>query len=83
MNDLRDKKDDWVVGLIKGVFIIVFVAIVFAIAGIVTAIPVYFLWNWLMPTIFGLKVIGFWQAWGLVFLSALLFKSYTDTNKDK
>jgi hypothetical protein len=31
------------------------------------------LWNWLMPTIFALKAITFWQALGLMFLSWILF----------
>jgi hypothetical protein len=31
------------------------------------------LWNWLMPDIFGLKRIGYWQAWGLLLLSCILF----------
>jgi hypothetical protein len=31
------------------------------------------LWNWLMPTLFGLPVITFWQAWGLMALSWILF----------
>jgi hypothetical protein len=31
------------------------------------------LWNALMPAIFGLKAITFWQAVGLMFLSRLLF----------
>ena len=35
------------------------------------------LWNWLMPAIFGLPVITFWQAVGLLVLSHLLFKSHT------
>jgi len=33
------------------------------------------LWNWLMPTIFGLPLITFWQAVGLNLLSTILFKS--------
>jgi hypothetical protein len=32
------------------------------------------LWNWLMPTIFKLPVIGFWQAVGILVLSHILFK---------
>lgn len=32
------------------------------------------LWNWLMPEIFGLKRLGYWQAWGLLVLSWILFK---------
>lgn len=31
------------------------------------------LWNWLMPSLFGLHLIGFWQAVGLVILSKILF----------
>ena len=31
------------------------------------------LWNWLMPAIFGLKIITYWQAVGLLFLSWLFF----------
>ena len=32
------------------------------------------LWNWLMPAIFKLPVIGFWQAAGVLILSHILFK---------
>jgi hypothetical protein len=32
------------------------------------------LWNWLMPTIFKLPAIGFWQAIGLLILTQILFK---------
>ena len=32
------------------------------------------LWNWLMPAIFKLPAIGFWQAVGLLILSHILFK---------
>ena len=32
------------------------------------------LWNWLMPTIFNLPTIGFWQAAGILILAQILFK---------
>ena len=32
------------------------------------------LWNWLMPTIFKLPEIGFWQAVGLLLLAHIFFK---------
>ena len=35
---------------------------------------VMLLWNWLMPEIFGLKTVSYWQAWGLLILSCILFK---------
>jgi hypothetical protein len=34
---------------------------------------VMLLWNWLMPDIFGLKPVSYWQAWGLLLLSTILF----------
>lgn len=37
---------------------------------------VMLLWNWLMPDIFGLKQITYWQAWGLMALSCILFKGF-------
>jgi hypothetical protein len=37
------------------------------------------LWNWLMPTIFGLPAIDFWQGWGLMLLSWILFKKSPDS----
>lgn len=46
-----------------------------AVIALLTSIPVWLLWNWLMPAIFGLKSISFLQALGLCVLSGLLFKS--------
>ena len=34
------------------------------------------LWNWLMPGLFGLHAIGFWQALGLVILSKIFFGGF-------
>jgi len=31
------------------------------------------LWNWLMPALFGLRTVGYWQALGLVLLCRILF----------
>jgi hypothetical protein len=31
------------------------------------------LWNWLMPALFALPHLGFWQAWGLLILCKILF----------
>jgi hypothetical protein len=45
--------------------------------------PLWLLWNWLMPLIFGLPYITFWQAVGLNLLSSILFKTNINTNKNK
>ena len=34
------------------------------------------LWNWLLPPLFGLHMITFWQALGLLLLSRILFGSW-------
>ncbi len=34
---------------------------------------VMLLWNWLMPAIFGLGIITYWQAFGIVVLAKLVF----------
>ncbi|SRR6266700_329638 len=49
-----------------------------AIAGIVLFAwiggeVVMHLWNWLLPTLFGLRLITFWQALGLLALCRILF----------
>lgn len=51
---------------IGGIFLAAFFAL---ILGVI----VQLLWNWLMPSIFGLREISFLQAVGLLFLSKLLF----------
>ena len=56
--------------------IVVGIVILFAVAALMS-LPVMLLWDWLMPTIFGLKEITWFQAWGLLFLCGLLFKSHS------
>jgi hypothetical protein len=48
-----------------------FVAIVLGV-GTALGFAVMHLWNWLMPGVFGLAAIGFWQALGLLVLSRIL-----------
>ena len=45
--------------------------------------PLMVLWNWLMPLLFNLPEITFWQACGLQLLSILLFKPTPTTNIKK
>ena len=34
---------------------------------------IMWLWNWLMPSLFGLRTIGFWEGLGLFLLAKLIF----------
>ena len=47
------------------------IAIFFVLGFVVMA-----LWNWLMPAIFGLHTITYWQAYGLLILSKILFGGF-------
>lgn len=55
----------------------------FAISCALLALPVMLLWNWLMPEIFGLMTINFFQALGLAILSCLLFGGWTSAANTK
>lgn len=50
---------------------------------VIVALPVQLLWNWLMPKIFGLPEVTFWEALGLVLLSSLLLKSHKANDSKK
>jgi hypothetical protein len=60
-----------------------FAWVFFALGGVVLAAVLAFLfglivmalWNWLMPGIFGIRAISYWEAWGLVLLAHILFKA--------
>lgn len=65
--------------------LIAFIAgiIVFVIVSILGALPLMLLWNWLMPVIFGLTKITFWQSFGLLFLCSILFKNTSISSESK
>lgn len=55
--------------------------VIFVVA-LIASLPVYWLWNGLMPDIFGLKEITWLQALGLSLLTSMLFKpSSTSSSK--
>lgn len=58
--------------------ILAFIGLVIVL-GLITALPTMWLWNWLMPDIFNLSTISFWQALGLNLLSGILIKSSSIT----
>lgn len=55
--------------------IIVSSIILVVVIAVIVAIPFYYLWNWLMPELFGLKNITLLQSLGLLLLSGFLFRS--------
>lgn len=47
------------------------------------SIPVYFMWNWLIPNIFSLPYIDYLEAWGLMAFAVLLNSIFGLTVKSK
>jgi hypothetical protein len=72
----------WLGKLALGIGLGILAIATIAVVSLIAAIPTYFLWNWLMPTIFGIKTVTFFQAWGLSFLAGILFKNSSSKNSD-
>ena len=70
---------NWLKNLIISIGVGVFAIAIIARDRLIAAIPTYFLWNWLMPTIFDIKIITFLQAWGITFLTGILFKNLSSS----
>jgi hypothetical protein len=52
-----------------------------AILLVLLGYPVMLLWNWLMPVLFGLSEITFWQAIGINILCTILFRPTINIKK--
>jgi hypothetical protein len=52
------------------------------LAVMLMGFPLMWLWNWVMPSVFNLPQISFWQAVGLNLLSAILIKPTVKVTKD-
>ena len=69
-------KKGWV---LKGMKLIFF----FVLAALALTFVVMSLWNWLMPALFGLRVITFGQALGLLVLFKILFGGFRGRPGDR
>ena len=63
--------------VIRGLKIALLVILAIVAFGFVTM----HLWNWLMPEIFGLPIIDWYQAIGLIILSKILFGGFRGKHK--
>ena len=72
MSELKksvDKMPDW---LKYTLYTILGIAGAFLL-GLLFGNVIMWLWNWLMPNLFGLRTIGFWEGLGLFLLAKILF----------
>ena len=54
-----------------------------AVALAFISVPVYIMWNWLIPNIFNLPYIDYVEAWGLMAFGVLLNSIFGLTVKGK
>lgn len=83
MDNLENTKKScctWKIGL--RIFGMVIIGFTFAILiAFLFAYIFMILWNWLMPEIFNLKIINYWQAFGLIIMSKLVFGTFGCPNQ--
>jgi len=56
---------------------------IISLVCLLLGLPLMLLWNWLMPVIFDLSEISFWQAVGLNLLASILFARTSTINNNK
>ncbi len=60
---------EMVIKVVKVIFVIILaIGIVFLLGY-----AVMYLWNWLMPDLFGLPEVGYWKALGILILAKIIF----------
>ena len=63
-------------GIARGIAIGISSVIGFVLFILLGGLVVQWLWNWLLPDVFGLRQITFWQALGLLALCRILFGNF-------
>jgi hypothetical protein len=76
---IKGNAEKYVKKVFKVIFIGILIIILIALFGYVTMR----LWNWLMPEIFGLGQIGYWQALGIIVLAKIFFGGFGDHKSNK
>jgi len=62
--------------IVRRIVMVPVFAMVFLLVLALMSMVVMSLWNGLLPVLFGWKMIGYWQAVGLIVLSRLLFGGF-------
>ncbi len=57
------------------------ILLIAVVASTAISFVVMSLWNWLMPGIFAVPAISFWQALGLLILSKILFGGFRPSRR--
>ena len=71
--DIEKKVEKKVEHYAKKVIKVIMMVIIFSALFLLAIYVLMRLWNWLMPDLFGLATINYWQALGIMVLAKLLF----------
>ena len=78
MSDMKKKKmhKGWH-AMSPGIKILIIFGGIIGIVGLIAFFGFVFmwLWNWIMPNIFGLPAVSYWEGWGILLLAFILFHS--------
>ncbi|WP_149274106.1 RnfABCDGE type electron transport complex subunit D [Pareuzebyella sediminis] len=81
MNDYVEQKvKSKVEKFVKSAVKVIFMILLFALFILAFGYVFMLLWNWLMPTIFDLTTITYWQAVGILVLAKMLFGGFGNHN---
>ncbi len=70
-----------VLGMFVGMIVLIFV--IAFLVGMVMAWPLMWIWNWMMPDLFDLPTITYWQAFWGSFMAKLIFPNSAVTSSSK
>lgn len=76
---VKNKAEKFFHGFFKVVFMIIAAILFLLLFGY----GFMLLWNWLMPEVFGLPILSYWQAVGVLVMAKLLFGSFEGMNSKK
>lgn len=76
---VKNKAEKFFHGFFKVVFMIIAAIIFLLLFGY----GFMLLWNWLMPEVFGLPILSYWKAVGVLVMAKLLFGSFEGMNSKK
>lgn len=86
-NYVERKMKSKVTSSVTKVFKILFFILAAIVFVMLFGYVIMWLWNWLMPEIFGLPTLAYWQAVGLLVLAKMLFgglgQGYSSKNNRK
>ncbi len=67
----------------RGFFKVLFIIIAAILFILLFGYGFMLLWNWLMPDVFGLPVLSYWKAVGILVMAKILFGSFDGMDSKK